>query len=97
VLLHDEQRKMTVDARLTQTLHEFREAVFAQHGVSIAEDVLIMVDREVVGEDMMIWDEVVKTINRIQLPNRIMGEQKLSAITRYLSLNPHTPSSPPTS
>ena len=56
VVLHDDERRLTVDAKLPQTLHEFREAVKTQHGVSIAEDVLILVDKELVGEDMAIWD-----------------------------------------
>jgi hypothetical protein len=56
VALHDDGRKLMVDAMLRQSLRDFREAVQTQHGVSISEDVLILVDKEVSGEDIPIWD-----------------------------------------
>ena len=45
-----------VNAMLRQSLRDFREAVQTQHGVSISEDVLILIDKEVSGEDIPIWD-----------------------------------------
>jgi hypothetical protein len=56
VALHDDGRKLMVDAILRQSLRDFREAVQTQHGVSISQDVLIRVDKEVSGEDIPIWD-----------------------------------------
>ena len=56
VALHDDGRKLMVNAMLRQSLRDFREAVQTQHGVSISEDVLILIDKEVSGEDIPIWD-----------------------------------------
>jgi Ubiquitin family len=55
VRLHD-GRKLDVEAKLQQTLNEFRKAVQLQHNISIADDVLIVVGKEVVGEEIPIWD-----------------------------------------
>ncbi|KAJ7599261.1 hypothetical protein C8J56DRAFT_185849 [Mycena floridula] len=54
--LYDDGRKLGVQARLQQTLEEFRLAVKDQHGVDIAQDVLILVGKELVGEDIPVWD-----------------------------------------
>jgi len=61
---HDPERnalrvRSATTSHSTCNLPGLREVVFAQHGVSIAEDVPIMVD---IGEDMMIWDQVIRTI-----------------------------------
>lgn len=56
VALHDDGRKLMVDAMLQQSLRDFREAVQTQHAVSISEDILILMDQEVSGEDIPIWD-----------------------------------------
>jgi hypothetical protein len=56
VRLHDNGRKLDVEAKLQQTLTEFKEAVRLQHSVSIDNDVLILVGKEVVGDDMPLWD-----------------------------------------
>ena len=56
VILYDDARKLDVEAKLQQTLNEFREAVLLQHDVSIADDVLMLVGKEVVGDEIPIWD-----------------------------------------
>ena len=56
VMMYDDGRKLDVEAKLQQTLNDFREAVLLQHNVSIADDVLMLVGKEVVGDEMPIWD-----------------------------------------
>jgi hypothetical protein len=52
----DDHRSLNVEAKLHQTLNDFREAVMLQHNVSVADNVLILVGKEVVGDEMPIWD-----------------------------------------
>jgi hypothetical protein len=51
-----EGEKLEVEVTLQQTLNDFREAVRLQHHVSITDHVLIFVGREVVGDEIPIWD-----------------------------------------
>jgi len=56
VMMYDDGRKLDVEAKLQQTLNEFREAVLLQHNISITDDVLILVGKEVIGDEIPIWD-----------------------------------------
>jgi len=51
-----EGEKLEVEVTLQQTLNDFREAVRLQHHVSITDHALIFVGREVVGDEIPIWD-----------------------------------------
>lgn len=49
-------RKLDVEVKLQQTLNDFREEVKVQHNVSIDDHVLILVGKELKGDDLPIWD-----------------------------------------
>jgi len=48
--LHARVERLAVDASVHWPLNDFREAVECQHKVSIAEDVLILLGKEVIGD-----------------------------------------------
>lgn len=52
---YDEGKKWPVDVQPELTVSQFRQAVQEQHGFSVNHDVLILVGKEVVGEDLPIW------------------------------------------
>jgi hypothetical protein len=49
-------KKLSVDVAYRQTLAEFKDLVLSRYEVSIHQDVLIMVGKEIKGDDMPIWD-----------------------------------------
>jgi len=52
----DDGGKLEVEVAFQLTLNDFREAVRLQHNVSITDDVLILVGKEVIGDEIPIWD-----------------------------------------
>jgi hypothetical protein len=52
----DDHRRLNVEAKLYQTLNDFREAVMLQHNVSVTDKVLILMGKEVIGDEIPIWD-----------------------------------------
>jgi hypothetical protein len=52
----DDERKLQVEVTFQLTLNDFREAVRLQHNVPITDDVLILVGKELIGDEIPIWD-----------------------------------------
>jgi hypothetical protein len=49
-------KKHNVDVAYQQTLAQFKDSVLSRYELSIHKDVLIMIGKEVRGDDMPVWD-----------------------------------------